>query len=123
MKVAIVGSRECGGHHKRKTEILAVLRAYLSEHVHVELVSGGAMGIDMLANRCAVALGLFMIEFLPDWKGLGKRAGFERNKTIVENCDELHAWWDGKSRGTKHLIDLARKAGKPVVVHTIGEEP
>ncbi len=59
------------------------------------------------------------VEHPADWKRLGKRAGFARNQTIVDDCDEVLAWWDGKSRGTAHTIGMARKAGKPVTVHEI----
>jgi YspA, cpYpsA-related SLOG family len=116
VRVAIVGSRECGSHIKRTREILAVLRGYPPDTV---VISGGAMGIDGLAARAARALGLAVVEYLPDWKTLGRRAGFERNKTIINDCDEVHAWWDGKSRGTARSIGLARKAGKPVTIHDI----
>lgn len=41
-----------------------------------------------------------------DWKGQGKKAGPERNTTIVDRCDNLVAFWTG-SRGT---ADVLRKA-------------
>lgn len=111
-----MGSRECGSHAKRMREILAVLRGYGPGTI---VVSGGAPGIDSLGADCGRALALAVHEYPADWKTLGKRAGFVRNQTIVDNCDELHAWWDGKSRGTAHTIGLARKAGKPTFVHAI----
>ena len=116
MRVAIVGSRECGSHIQRTREILFVLRAYPAGTV---VISGGAIGIDGLAAKAARALGLEVVEHLPEWNRLGRRAGFERNKAIVNDCDELHAWWDGKSRGTAHSIGLARAAGKLTIVHNI----
>lgn len=116
MRIAIVGSRECGSHHRRLTEVLAVLRAHGPD---VEVISGGAPGMDTIGARAARGLGLKLTEYPADWKTFGKRAGFLRNQTIVDNCDELHAWWDGKSRGTAHTIGLARKAGKPVTIHDL----
>ena len=97
-------------------EVLAVLRGYPADTV---VVSGGAIGIDGIAVRAARALGMTLVEHLPDWKRLRRRAGFVRNKTIVDDSDEVHAWWDGESRGTASTIELARKAGKPVTVHAI----
>jgi len=116
MRVAIVGSRDCGSHHKRMTEILKVLREYGKDAV---VISGGARGIDWIGFRCAIALGLECRDYLPNWEMFGKKAGFMRNQQIVDNCDEVHAWWDGKSRGTADTIRRARKAGKPVIIHEI----
>ena len=47
-----------------------------------------------------------------DWLNLGKRAGYVRNTDIVKNSDMIIAFWDGKSKGTKHTIGLAQKMGK-----------
>ena len=115
MRVGIVGSRDCGSHLRRTQEILAVLRAYGPGTV---VVSGDCpTGIDMIAKRCAKALGLEYVGHPADWKRLGKRAGFARNGTIVADTDEGHAWWNGISRGTMDTVEKYKKAGKLVIVH------
>ncbi len=118
MRIAIVGSRNCGNHRDRSDEIHLVLESH--DYMCI-VVSGGARGIDTLAREAAESTGCYYEEFLPDWKTYGKKAGFLRNQTIVDSCDELHAWWDGKSRGTAHSIELAKKAGKPVIIHRWNE--
>ena len=59
---------------------------------------------------------LKLIEFLPDYEKYGRTAPLIRNKLIVEECDCLIAFWDGKSRGTKYTLDLAEKMGKPTKI-------
>jgi hypothetical protein len=57
-----------------------------------------------------------VIEFPADWDTHGKAAGFMRNQLIVDNCDKVTAFWDGKSKGTLDTITRAVKAGKTVVI-------
>ena len=80
------------------------------------VVSGGARGADSLGARWAHERGLKLVEFKADWKKYGKKAGFIRNHDIVNMCDELVAFWDGQSHGTKHDIDLANEQGKRVYI-------
>lgn len=53
------------------------------------------------------------------WDLHGKSAGFKRNVHIIDDSDEVIAFWDGKSRGTRHSINLAKTAKKPVHVYWI----
>jgi len=43
-------------------------------------------------------------------------APLERNKLIVEECDCVLAFWDGKSRGTKFTLDYATEKKKPIKI-------
>jgi len=108
MRLAIVGSRGFSNYNFLK-EILD------EENIEV-IVSGGAKGADQLAERYANEKSLETNIFYPDWKKHGKQAGFVRNKEIVDNCDKLIAFWDGKSKGTNHSVYLARNKGKEVKV-------
>lgn len=118
MRVAIVGSR--GVPRVRVTrEILAFLRTVPADTI---VVSGGAIGVDSIAEQVAKAVGLDVLIFPvtpEDWRILGRKAGPMRNALIVNAADEVHAWWDGQSRGTAHTIGLAKKAGVPVTIHSI----
>ena len=80
------------------------------------IVSGGARGADTYAKEFAIKHNLKLIEFLPDYEKYGRKAPLVRNKLIVENCDCLIAFWDGKSRGTKYTLDYATKLGKPTKI-------
>lgn len=77
----------------------------------VEIVSGGARGADSLGEKFAREHGCKIKRFIPDWDGLGKKAGFVRNWDMAKYADACVVFWDGKSKGTKHMIDLAKKEG------------
>ncbi len=106
MKLAIVGSRDFDDYE--------FLKKMIQYHPCTKIISGGARGADTLAKRYAVEHGIPLREFIPDWDTFGKSAGFRRNEQIVKACDELVVLWDGISRGTKHSLELAQDAGKPV---------
>ncbi len=82
-----------------------------------EIVSGGAQGVDFLAELYAKKKSLKFTEFKADWDKLGKRAGFVRNTQMADYADRLIAIWDGKSRGTLHMIDTMNNRDKPVFVY------
>lgn len=106
MKLAIIGSRMCPA-----VDIEAQLKS-----IPDTIVSGGAVGADTYAREFARKKGLKLIEFFPDYEKYGRGAPLERNKLIVEECDCLLAFWDGKSRGTKYTLDYAKERNKPIKV-------
>lgn len=85
------------------------------------IVSGGANGVDTLAEQWAKRNKLEFIAFLPNYRAFGKYAPFKRNEEMVNFSDVIIAFWDGKSHGTKHAIDYAKKLGRKVIVHLIEE--
>ena len=113
MKAAVIGSRGLWVEH---------LEDYLPEGV-TEIVSGGARGVDTCARNYALGHGLKLTEFLPDYSRFGKGAPLLRNITIIENADLILAFWDGKSKGTKFVIDYCKKRNIPVVVHQLPAGP
>ena len=113
MKVAIVGSR---GYRN-----LEEVRQFVREcERSTTIVSGGASGVDSVAVDEARRLGMTYEVHLPDWAVHGRAAGAIRNRVIVESADEIVAFWDGVSKGTKITIDMARAAGKPLRI--VGQE-
>lgn len=78
------------------------------------IVSGGAKGADAWAKETAEESSKYAYkEFLPDWDKHGKKAGYIRNITMLEQDGVEHclALWDGESKGTKHTIDAALSRG------------
>ena len=106
MKVAVIGSR---------TLHLEDLSNYLPPGT-TEIVSGGAKGIDADAKRYARQHGIALTEFLPDYPQYGRGAPLKRNLQIIEYADMVLAIWDGKSRGTKFMIDHCKKKNVPLRV-------
>lgn len=106
--IAVVGSRSFDDY-----ELLA---NKLRQCLPFVLVSGAASGADNLSEKFADEHNLRKIIFPAEWDKYGKRAGFIRNKMIVENADLVIAFWDGVSKGTKNTINLAKKNDVPVYV-------
>ncbi len=109
MKVAVIGSRGLS---------VTDLGRYLPENT-TEIVSGGAKGVDTSAREYALSHGIKLTEFLPEYTRFGRSAPLKRNITIIEYSDIVFAFWDGKSRGTKFVIDNCRKLGVEVRVYII----
>lgn len=82
----------------------------------IEIVSGNANGADKLGERYAKDKGYNVTLFKAEWNVFGNSAGYMRNRDMAEYADALIAFWDGKSKGTGHMIDLANKCGIKVRV-------
>lgn len=109
MEIAIIGSRN-----------LAVtnLKHYIPKDV-TEIVSGGAKGIDTYAMEYAIANKIKLTEFLPKYDRYGRGAPLKRNLEIIYYADAVIAFWDGKSKGTKYVIDNCKRKNKKVTVYKI----
>lgn len=83
-----------------------------------EIVGGRAKGADTMGEAYAAKYWHPFTPFPADWKTHGRSAGFIRNKQMADYADALIAFWDGKSRGTKHMIDTALSSGlSPIVIY------
>jgi hypothetical protein len=108
MKVAVIGSREFNDYER--------LRDTLSLFPITKIISGGAKGADSLSERYARENGIPTEIYHAQWDLFGKKAGFLRNTTIVENSELVIAFWDGKSRGTRDSIGKASKQKKQTFI-------
>lgn len=88
-----------------------------------EVVSGCAIGVDRLgeswAEYCNVPVKLFPAQWRDRDGVYDNSAGYKRNVEMAQYADALIAIWDGKSRGTKHMIDIATKRGLRVYIHRV----
>lgn len=88
----------------------------------VEFISGTAAGADTLGERLVLEQNWQVYRFPADWNTYGKSAGYIRNEQMAKfavsdnSYGVLIAFWNGKSRGTKHMIDLAKKHGLEVYI-------
>ena len=109
MRIAVVGSRD----FPRLGEVRSFVRRL---PVGTTLVSGGARGVDTVAEVAAREVGI-PVEIHPaDWNRHGRGAGPLRNTRIVESSDVVVAFWDGRSPGTADTLRKARLARRPVRV-------
>lgn len=102
----------CGGRNFNDRKLcFESLDRYLSEYKDLEIVSGHARGADSLGEEYAKLHGLKLSIFKADWEQYGKSAGAIRNRQMLRYASKetpvVIAFWDGKSRGTKNMIDQA----------------
>ncbi len=107
-----------GGRDFNNYNGLAASLDYLLKNINdeIQIVSGMARGADRLGERYAQENGYKIIYFPADWDTDGKSAGFKRNVKMAEFADALVAFWDGKSAGTRHMIETAKEKGLDVRV-------
>lgn len=110
MKVLVCGSRTW-------TDAARVRERLQALPPDTTIIHGGAGGADRLAAREAQSIGLRVRAFPADWDGLGKRAGFIRNLAMFDQRPDLVlAFWDGRSRGTAHVVGEAHRRRIPVEI-------
>ena len=83
------------------------------------IVSGGCIGADLMGEQYAKESGYGVERYPAEWEKYGRKAGIMRNAVMADNADALIAYWDGVSRGTKNMIDEARKRGLAVRIKQI----
>lgn len=104
------------------SEIIATVTKEDNTIDKIRIVSGTARGADKLGEQYAQIAHYDVSRFPAAWDLYGKSAGYKRNAEMAKFASEdgnigvLIAFWDGKSRGTKHMIDLAKRYGLDVHV-------
>lgn len=83
------------------------------------ILSGTAIGADRFGEAIAKQRNIALERYPADWSQYGKSAGYKRNVQMAERADALVAVWNGSSKGTKHMIDIATAKGLKVYVHQV----
>lgn len=109
-RVIIAGKRSFNDYDTLRDVCDNILADKCRSHT-VVVISGGADGADSLGERYAQERGYDLQRFPADWQQYGRAAGPIRNRQMADNADALIAFWDGESRGTKNMIETARKVG------------
>ena len=118
-KVIIAGSRGFSKYKLLKEKCNEYLREKRKEY-NIIIISGGARGADFYGEKYAQDEGFSLEVFLANWNKFGKSAGFRRNEQMAEVADALIAFWDGKSNGTKHMIEIMEN--KKLLVRVVNYE-
>lgn len=117
--LAIVGSRWYNDYSSFKTYLEKAITILNIEFN--KIISGGANGPDRMAIRYAKEKGIEWTEYPAEWNRYGKKAGFIRNTTIVENATYVLAFWDRKSSGTFDTIEKCAMFNKEVHIININK--
>ena len=113
MKVIIAGGR----YFEDYKQLCCFCDKVLQNQINIEIVSGGARGTDSLGEKYAKKRNYGLKQFPAAWSKFGRSAGVIRNVEMANYAEVLIAFWDGKSRGTRSMINLAEKEGLKVYVY------
>lgn len=117
-RVVIAGCRDYNNYDEAKRYIDFCL-SNIRKQNDIIIVSGCCKGADLIGERYANENG-FMVERYPaDWKTYGKSAGPMRNKKMAEVGDYVICFWNGKSKGTKLMIEYSKELGKPIRIKKV----
>lgn len=88
------------------------------------LIHGGARGVDSWCGQEAKKLGVEVSVYLAEWDRYGKRAGVMRNRAMLDHHHFLEGFvtlifWDGQSKGTKHMLDLCNQTAVCYILWTV----
>ena len=123
IKVIIAGSRNFYDYDTVEDAVVSYFMSHGILKENVEVISGGARGADSLGEQLAKSYELKLTVFPAQWDIYGKAAGMIRNQEManyaIKDSDKaiLFAFWDGQSRGTKGMIDIARRCGMEVIIN------
>ena len=117
-KIIIAGGRDFNDYDLLKKEVSGFLKT-LDIDSGLEMVSGGAKGVDAMGERFAQENDVAVKLFPADWSKYGRGAGPKRNKQMAEYATHLIAFWNGESKGTKSMITLAKKNDLSVTVVSV----
>ena len=111
-RILVVGSRT----YNNKRNIAKTIDGYISDikgRKNILIISGGAKGVDSIAVEHSKSKEIETKTFEANWTLYDKKAGFIRNTIMGDTCTEAIVFWDGKSKGTKNMINILERMGKP----------
>lgn len=110
-RVIIAGTRDFSNYDLMCSKMDTLLKNRLEGGDEIVVVCGMARGADALGYQYAMERGFEVKEFPADWDKFGRRAGILRNREMAKNADAVVAFWDGVSRGTRDMIEVAKQNG------------
>ncbi len=117
-RLVVAGCRDYNNYQEAKSFIDSLI-INVRKNNEIVVVSGGCKGADMLGERYAKDNGFEIERHEADWDRYGRFAGPRRNEEMAEVADFVICFWDGKSRGTRSMIECANAKGKPLRIKLI----
>ena len=109
MKILIAGSRNIDEFD---------LSPYIPKETTL-IISGGAKGIDTIAEKYADEHKISKLILLPQYSLYGKSAPIKRNEMMVNIADTVIVVWDGNSSGTKSTLQYSKMKNKNIILITV----
>ncbi|MDJ0637171.1 MAG: DUF2493 domain-containing protein [Xenococcaceae cyanobacterium MO_188.B29] len=107
LKIIVAGSRDFTNYPFLKQKLDFYCQRYSPSQI--EIVSGAARGADRLGEKYAQDRNLSLKKFPADWNKYGRGAGYRRNEQMAEYATHAVVFWDGKSKGSQHMIQIAQE--------------
>ena len=107
MKLIVAGTRDFNDYVLLAAKLDAILANTPKDQI--EIVSGTSAGADKLGEQYAISNNLGLKRFPADWKKYNKKAGPIRNEEMAQYATHCVCFWDGKSKGTANMIELANQ--------------
>ncbi|MDW7677745.1 MAG: DUF2493 domain-containing protein [Bacillota bacterium] len=111
-RVIVAGSRNFSNFRLLEEKLDKLLR---TKHAPM-ILSGAAPGADRLGEKYAAKRGFPLIRYPAQWSRYGIQAAKIRNAQMAEEADAVVVFWDGKSSGSRHMIQLADRKKLPLRV-------
>lgn len=119
MRIMVTGSRTWKNFPALNAGLAEVWHK-MDDPVDPILVHGGAIGVDRMSRDIWESRGWTCEEYLADWKGLGKKAGFIRNDTMLNSgLDHIIAFMDGPTPGTCDAFSKSYALGIPRTMYEL----
>jgi hypothetical protein len=115
VKIIIAGGRD----FTNREGLLESFHEFMKDVMNsdITVISGTARGADLIGEWIAHQYSLIVERYPADWNKYGRSAGYKRNELMATKATHLLAAWDGQSKGTKHMIDLAKRYGLETRIH------
>lgn len=110
VRIIVAGGRDFNDFDKLSKTLDGYICA-LPVNSEITIISGGARGADSLGERYAnIHRDRIKLQIIPaNWDKFGKSAGYRRNEEMAKIATDCICFWDGQSRGTQHMIHLAKQ--------------
>jgi predicted Rossmann fold nucleotide-binding protein DprA/Smf involved in DNA uptake len=109
MRLIIAGGRDFTDIDLMTSKLDTILS--MTDDDPITILSGTARGADQTGEVYARIRALSVEQYPAEWDKYGKSAGYKRNDLMASLATHCVVFWDGQSKGSKHMIDLARAQG------------
>ncbi len=117
-RIVVAGCRDYN-NYSQAAEFIDLCISRIRKEYTLIFLSGGCRGADMLGERYAKENGFEVERYPAEWDKFGGAAGPMRNAKMAQSCDYVICFWDGKSAGTKSMIENAERMGKKIRIKKI----
>lgn len=117
-RIVVAGCRDYNNYMEAK-EYIDFCLSNIKKRYNLVFLSGGCKGSDALGERYAKENSFEIERHLAEWQKFGKAAGPKRNSEMAKICDYVICFWDGRSNGTKSMIEFAKQKNKPIRIKKI----